>query len=133
MGKYKGQDGKFCQIYWPAIIKINEANKKVPHSTRWLYTHLHLIEHLSSGGNWRRKVFFEGEKEKQDWFYRSIEDLSKETGIGRRQVIGGIKTLRNLGLIKTWQMHWKSKGVRSRSHVTAFRILEVPYEGKYKL
>ena len=131
MAKYKERG--FVQLHQGAVIRLNE--NKVSYSTRWLYTHLHLLEHFCSGGNWIRKCFIIGERAKQDWFYRSIKDLSNDTGIGRRQVIEGIKKLKELNLIETWQMHFRDSetGKQSRKHLTAFRLLEIPYvKGSFK-
>ena len=87
----------------------------MPYSTRWLYIWLNFLEHRFSG-------------EKEDFFFRSIEDLQKDIRMGRRQIIDGIKRLeKTLKLIHTWQMHWTDKKTKKKSekHITAFRILKV--------
>lgn len=113
MAKDKGE--KFHQVLHRAIQILNEH--RVPYTTRWLYSHLNLLEHF---------MLARGPKS-QDWFWHPIEKLQEETGIGRRQVIAGIKTLKHLGLIQTWQTHWRNKetGKLSEKHVTAFRILNI--------
>jgi len=110
--KYKVQN--FCQVYNKAIEKMNRKNKKLPYSVRWLYIHLNWLEHKFSG-------------QKENFFFRSIEDLQDDIGMGRRQIIEGIKSLEKLELIHTWQMHWVDKKTKKKSekHVTAFRILDI--------
>jgi hypothetical protein len=110
--KYKG--GNFCQIFNDAIKKLNVTNCKVPYSARWLYVHLNYLEHRFTGKN-------------EDYFFRSIKDLQKDTQIGRKQIINGIKILKNIGLIQTWQMHWMHEETKKKSkkHITAFRILNI--------
>lgn len=78
---------------------------------RWLYTSLVLLEHRFTG-------------KKEDFFFRSIKDLSKDTQIGRRQIVSGLKELKKLGLIHTWQMHWTDKKTKKKmeKHITAIRI-----------
>lgn len=111
MAKYK--NGDYCQIYNKAIKKLNEHNQSVSYSTRWLYTHLCLLEHRLTG-------------KREDFFFRSIKDLNKDTQISCRQLIESIKKLNQLNLIHSWQMHWidKKTGKKSQKHITAFRILE---------
>lgn len=111
MAKYKEKN--YLQIYKSAIKQLNEHNPKISYSTRWLYTHLCLLEHRFTG------------KEK-DFFFRSIRDLHDDTGIGTKQIVKGIKVLKEIGLIQAWQMHWQeSEQKKSRKHITAFRLLDV--------
>ena len=109
MGKYKGKDGNYCQIWKKGMQKLNEHNKKVPYSTRWLYAHLHLLEHLYYNA-------------KIDGFYRSVENLKDDMKMGRRQVIEGVKTLEEVGLIQTWWIHNDKQ--HPEIHIRAFRILK---------
>lgn len=104
----------YCQIHNEAITLLNKHNDKIAYSVRWLYICLNLLEHRFTG-------------DKEDFFFRSIEDLRKDTGIGRKQIISGIRELEGLRLIQTWQMHWvdKETGKKSEKHITAFRILDV--------
>ena len=110
--KYKGSN--FCQIHNKAIEKLNQTSPKVPYSARWLYIHLNLLEHRFSGT-------------KEDFFFRSIKDLQKDTGMGTKQIINDIKLLNELKLIHSWQMHWIDKDTKKKSekHITAFRILDI--------
>ncbi len=110
--KYKGYN--FCQVLNNAIEKLNKTNDKIPYSARWLYIHLNYLEHRYSGKN-------------EDYFFRSIKDLQVDTQIGRKQIINGIKILKDINLIQTWQMHWVDKETKKRSkkHITAFRILDI--------
>jgi len=118
--KYKGKEGNWSQIWNRAIEILNDPNRKIPYSTRWLYITLHLLEHRFCG-------------EKEDFFFRRIKDLVEDSGISYRLVIKGIKTLKELKLIETWQMHWwvdKERRISSQKHVTAFRILEPPRDSQ---
>lgn len=110
--KYK--DRNYCQIYNEAIKRLSSHNAKIPYSTRWLYIHLCLLEHRFTGT-------------KVDFFFRSIKDLKEDTQICYPLIIKGIKILKELGLIQTWQMHWLDKETQKKSekHITAFRILEI--------
>jgi DNA-binding Lrp family transcriptional regulator len=60
-----------------------------------------------------------------DWFYRSIEDLSKDSGLSRPTVIKGLKTLNAIGLIETFQEHFNNRdtGKRSEKHIAVITIL----------
>ena len=113
MPKYKHTEGNYCQVWKAGVKKLNECNKSLPYSTRWLYIHLHLLEHQ----------YYDS---KIDGFFRSIQNLATDMQMGRRQVIEGIQRLEKLGLVKTWQMHWIDLETKkqSRKHITAFRILE---------
>ena len=113
MGKNKADEGNYLQMWKEGIKKLNKHNMKIPYSTRWLYTHLHWLEHL----------YYDS---KIDGFYRSWKDLHSDTGMGYREISKGIKILKDIGLIETWQMHWKDTetGEISEEHITAFRILE---------
>lgn len=110
----KKKVSNFCQIYNRAIEKLNRTNRRVPYSTRWLYICLNFLEHRLTG-------------EKEDFFFRSIEDLQRDIGMGRRQIIEGIQLLEDLKMIETWQMHWVDRrtGKKSEKHITAFKILSV--------
>lgn len=110
--KYK--DGNFCQVFNDAIKILNMTNCKIPYTARWLYVHLNYLEHRFTGEN-------------MDYFFRSIKDLQEDTQIGRKQIINGIKILAGIGLIQTWQMHWRNNETKklSKKHITAFRILNI--------
>lgn len=110
--KNKKEIGNFCQIFNEAIEKLNQRNPKIPYSTRWLYIHLNLLEHRFTGG-------------KEDFYTRSLNQLHSDTGISRRLIIEGIKTLTELGLIETWLSHWiyKNTSKKSTQRFHAFRII----------
>ena len=124
MGKDKSKEGRYCQVWNLGIDRLNahvihlkppQKDKHVPYSTRWLYSHLHRLEHSFCGAG----------KVTDDWFYRSRKDLANDMQMNQRQVSRAIKQLKELGLIQTWQMHWRNKdGKQTEKHVTAFRILE---------
>ncbi|MBI5327305.1 MAG: hypothetical protein HZB80_03290 [Deltaproteobacteria bacterium] len=83
-------------------------------STKWLYVILNELEHKYTGAG------------KQDFFFRSIDDLAIDAGLSRPIVIQGLRELSEIGLIETWQAHWKDKrGRLSERHVTALKILDI--------
>lgn len=108
MSKYK--EGNFLQFPRGVFEKFHNAKT----STKWLYTILLELEHKFTGL-------------KEDFFFRSIDDLSKDAKLSRPVIIRGLKELINLNLIQTWQMHWVDKDTdkKSEKHVTAIRILEI--------
>ena len=74
MGKYK-EEGNYCRIWREGIKKLNQRNEKIPYSVRWLYVHLHELEH----------AFTNPKKENSDdFFYRSTAKLQEDTGMGIR-------------------------------------------------
>jgi len=118
--KYKG--GNFCQLSKKAIEILNESTyidakkkiRRIPASMRWLYIHLNLLEHRFTGKN-------------EDFFFRAVKDLKKDTGFSEKTIIEGIKKLNDLKLIHSWQMHWidRETGKKTEKHITAFRISTV--------
>lgn len=92
MSKYK--EGNFLQFPRGVFEKFHNAKT----STKWLYTILLELEHKFTGL-------------KEDFFFRSIDDLSKDAKLSR----------------PAWQMHWVDKDTdkKSEKHVTAIRILEI--------
>lgn len=105
--KYKV--GNYIQV----SRKVFERLEGCKTSTKWLYMILNELEHQFTG-------------EKQDFFYRSIDDLADDTELSRPVVIQSLRELERLKLIKTWQGHWKSKsGKLSVKHITAIKVLEI--------
>lgn len=101
--KYKRLN--FCQLHNKAIEILNSAKPKIPYSARWLYIQLNFLEHRYTG-------------HKEDFFFRSIKDLQKDTGMGTKQIVQDIKLLNNLKLIHTWQMHWLDKETKKENRKT---------------
>jgi len=110
--KYK--IGNFFQVDKEAHERVTEAIRKgAPASIGWLYDVLCYDEHRFTG-------------RKEDFFFRSISDLSADSGLSQRVVMRNLKCLKKLGVIETWWMHWidKKTGKKSEKHVTAIRILD---------
>jgi len=110
--KYK--NGCFFQKSRTAHEKLREAiNNGAPDSIGWLYDVLCFDEHNFTG-------------RREDFFFRTIKDLSADSGLSQRTVIRSMRRLKNEGLINTWPMHWvdKKTGKKSEKHVTGIRILD---------
>ena len=79
---------------------------------KWLYTVLSELEHRYTG-------------DKCDFFFRTQEDLSKDTGMTVKINIKYRQELIDKDWITTWPMHWIDKETKKKSekHVTAYRLL----------
>ncbi len=110
----KRKKRNYFQIYNDAIDRLSDRKDKVPASVRWLYVVLNKLEHRLTG-------------DKRDWFFRSIKQLEKDSGLGHTTIVKGIKLLKEREMIETWQIHRidKETGEKSEWHITAFRILEI--------
>ena len=107
MAKY--QHGHYIEL--PRSLFTDERYLKLSDSAKWLYLVLKEDEHRFTGP-------------KEDFFFRSNEDLASDCG-WQKSKLGRVKPeLINSGLIQTWQMHWldKDTGKKSEKHVTAYRI-----------
>lgn len=105
-------DSNFFEISNPAFDNL--ANSKISTSAKWLYTVLKRLEHRFAGKN-------------EDFFFRSIDELSKDSSLSKPTITKSLKELEQNDLIQKWQMHWwmdKEKTKKSEKHITAFRILD---------
>jgi hypothetical protein len=107
MAKYK--DGNFIQFprsVFPKLLPLKTSSK-------WLYVVLTELEHKYTGKN-------------EDFFYRSIKDLSTDSGLSSDCIVRSLKELEQNNFIQKWQMHWwtnEEKTKKSRRHITAIRLL----------
>jgi hypothetical protein len=106
----KYQDGYFIQL--PRDIFSNMQFLSLSDSAKWLYIILKELEHRYTGSS------------KEDFFFRSNQDLAEDCGWSLRKTIRVKKELEESGLIQTWQMHWidKETNKKSEKHVTAYRL-----------
>ncbi len=104
MSKYKS--GNFVQINRD-IFKTDYH-----HNTIYIYIDLSELEHRFTGL-------------REDFFFRSLEDLSKDCKMNKNTIIKHRKPLIDHGWVKMWKMHWldRETGKKSEKHVTAYRIL----------
>lgn len=106
MSKYKANH--FGQYSRSAFKKLHLLKT----SSKWLYFVLVELEHKFTGKN-------------EDFFFRSIKDLSVDSGLSQDCVWRSLKELKQSGLIQKWQMHWwidKEHTKQSKKRVTAIRL-----------
>ena len=110
MGKYKGRH------YFQQSREMFKGNPSVfqglSENANKLLTWLHECEHQFSGP-------------KEDWFWRSNQELAQDCNMRIGKIKRAKKELREKGLIETWNMHWidPKTNKKSHKHVTAYRIL----------
>jgi hypothetical protein len=106
--KYKG--AYFIQVR--RELFNDDKYKDLNRNTRWLYVVLNELEHRYTG-------------EKEDFFFRSNEDLAKDCGMSEKLLKQAKKELLSTDLVQSWQMHFidKETGKKSKKKVTAYRIL----------
>ena len=104
MPKYK--DGNFVQV------NRDIFKQDYHHNTVYIYVILSELEHRFTG-------------KKEDFFFRSLTDLSKDCKMNRTTVTKYRKPLFEDGWVETWQMHWvdNETGKKSEKKVTAYRVL----------
>jgi len=105
--------GKYGNSFYVQLERsiFDEKYQSLTAHAKWLYTVLTELEH--------RFTSVSGD----DFFFRTNELLAKDCGMSERQIIRDKKILADVGLIKTWKMHWVNKeGRKSEKHVSAFRI-----------
>jgi len=104
MPKYKS--GNFVQINRD-IFKTD-----FHHNSILIYVVLSELEHRFTG-------------EKEDFFFRSLTDLSKDCRMNRTTITKYRKILIDDKWIKTWQMHWIDNETKKKSEkkITAYRVL----------
>lgn len=107
--KYK--QGKFLQL--SRDIFKDDKFMQLNTTAKWLYFVLCELEHKFTGP-------------KEDFFFRSNEDLSKDANLSMATLKRAKRELKESGYIKTFQVHWKGEdGKLSRKHITGYRITEV--------
>ena len=91
----------------------NLAAMYLPNSARWLYIVLCQLDNRFC-------------RPTRDFFFRSLNDLEKDTGMNRKTIIKAKRKLESLYFVKTWQIHWEDEetGRKSEKHITAFKILQ---------
>ena len=105
--KYKGTN--FIQV--KREIFNDEKYSELSREACWLYVVLNELEHRYTG-------------EKEDYFFRSNEDLSKDARMGTTLLSKTKKELLATNLVQSWQMHWiDDSGKKSKKKVSAYRIL----------
>jgi len=106
--KDKTGQGSYCQILNNSFTQLTQS--KVSAYSKTLYFYLnHLENRLQQKGN--------------DWFYRSIKNLSEDTGISTREINRSLIELRENGFISTHLSWIKRKGIILKKRITVFTIL----------
>ena len=105
----KYQKGHYLEL--PRKLFIDERFLSLSDSGKWLFLVLKENEHKYTGP-------------KEDFFFRSNEDLATDCGWKRTKLTRIKNELQKSGLIDTWQMHWIDKKTKKKSekHVTAYRL-----------
>jgi hypothetical protein len=108
MGKYK--DGNYIQL--PRKVFNDYSYEELPIYSRWIYTVMCELEHKYTG-------------KKEDFFFRSDEDLANDCGLSLATIKRYKKPLIELELIQHWNMHFRDTetGKLSEKKVSAYRIL----------
>jgi len=110
MAKYKA--GNYLQMSREIYQGDSPAFWRLSRSALVLREWLHECEHRFTG-------------EEVDWFFRSNEELARDTHMSLRTIKKAKGELQKMGLIETWNFHWTDPQTKKRSHkhVTAYRIL----------
>ena len=105
--KYK--DRNYLQLC--RDIFKDELFLKLSASAKWLYVVLVENEHRFTG-------------KKEDFFFRSNQDLAKDSGMSIATVKRAKKELQ--GYINTWQLHFVDAETKKKSHkhITGYRFKE---------
>lgn len=104
--KYK--DGNFLQLDRKLF---NDTYSNLSINAKWLYVVLVELEHKFTG-------------KKEDFFFRSNEDLAKDSGMSLPTLKRAKKELMQTNLIEIWQTHYIYQNKKkSEKHITAYRIL----------
>jgi len=107
MSKYK--EGNYIQL--SRELFNDDRFKGLSLNAKWLYVVLNELEHKFT-------------RRKENYFFRSNEDLANDTGLSISSVKRAKEELRSV--VQMWQMHWKDTetGKLSKKKITAFRIKE---------
>lgn len=105
----KRKQGNYLQL--SRKLFNDEKYSQLSLTARWLYVVLNELEHKYTGS-------------KEDFFWRSNEDLAQDCGVSLPTLKRAKKELLETDLIQVWQMHWMDKktGKKSEKKVTAYRI-----------
>lgn len=104
--KYK--NGNFLQLD-RKLFDDTYSNLSI--NAKWLYVVLVELEHKFTG-------------KKEDFFFRSNEDLAKDSGMSLPTLKRAKKELEQTNLIKTWQSHFiYPNKKKSEKHISTYRIL----------
>lgn len=110
----KRKQGNYLQLSRLLFRDDNEIFNTLSYQAKWLYVVLNELEHKFSGTN------------KEDYFWRSNEELARDTGMKLSTLKQAKKELQDKNVVQSWQMHWRdpTTGKKSEKHVTAYRIKE---------
>lgn len=105
----KKKNGNFLQL--SRRLFNNEKFQKLSNNAKWLYVVLNELEHRYTG-------------EKENFFFRSNEELVRDTGLSLRVLIRAKRELK--GIVQIWPIHFVDPETKKKSqkHITAYRILE---------
>ena len=92
---------------------FTEEYKNLSKNAKWLFVVLNELEQRYTG-------------EKEDFFFRSNEDLANDCQISLPTLKRAKKELLSTELIQSWQTHFVNKdtGKKSEKRTTAYRILK---------
>lgn len=107
----KHKDGNYLHL--SRQLFNEEKFQALSMNAKWLYVVLNELEHRFTG-------------EKEDFFFRSNEDLTGDTGMSLPTLKRAKAELKDNNIVEMWQTHFidpKTKR-KSEKHITAFRIKE---------
>lgn len=92
---------------------FTEEYKNLSKNAKWLFVVLNELEQRYTG-------------EKEDFFFRSNEDLANDCHMSLPTLKRAKKELLSTELIQSWQIHFVNKdtGKKSEKRTTAYRILK---------
>ncbi|HEY5586726.1 MAG TPA: hypothetical protein VIK78_19830 [Ruminiclostridium sp.] len=95
-------------------LLFTEPYNKLSQNAKWLFVTLNELEQRYTG------------TKEEDYFFRSNEDLSKDSGLSLPTLKRAKKELLQSDLVYSWQMHFNEVDTNKKSKlkVTAYRILK---------
>lgn len=108
----KYNSGNFFQVNKERCVTITQS--ELTSSYKYLYFVLLYLEHKLTDG-----------KTGSDSFYRSLDDLQRDSKLSRQTISTGLKELQKIGLIKKWVEPVKRNGSKKdiNEKITYIRIL----------
>ena len=108
----KYNKGNFFQTNKEKFLTITQSELTPSH--KYLYCVLLYLEHQLTDG-----------KTGSDFFYRSLDDLQRDSKLSRQTIFVGLKQLQKIGLIKKWVHSVKRNGSvkDTKEKITYIRIL----------